>query len=229
MKKILFTALSLALILSVNAQKFGTKIGVNMSGVNSSTQLEDIQTAALENGLQGGFVFEFAPKKLGIRIEALYTQKGYNISTETTLIDGTTDAVTDFSLSLDYIEVPVLLKYKLGPAYITAGPYFGYAISGEELTSITVDGVKLAEELYAGENVIPSNDVYEIGEFNGDNITYTRTDFGLNIGVGLKLLKFFGEARYGVGLSNIQDYENMPVDDFTKNYTVSFSIGMFFN
>ncbi len=229
MRKLLFTAIALSFIFSVNAQKFGTKIGVNMSGVNSSTQLEDIQTAALENGLQGGFVFEFAPKKLGIRIEALYTQKGYNISTETTLIDGTTDAVTDLSLSLDYIEFPILLKYKLGPAYITAGPYFGYAISGEELTSITVDGQQLAEELYADQNAIPSRDVYEIGEFNPDNITYSRTDMGLNLGVGLKVLKFFAEARYGVGIANIKDYDNMPADDFTKNYTVSFSIGMFFN
>ncbi len=84
MKKLLFTVLALTIVLSLSAQKFGTKIGVTMSGVNSSTQLEDFQTAALENGLQGGFVFEFVPKKIGFRAEALYTQKGYNITTETT-------------------------------------------------------------------------------------------------------------------------------------------------
>ncbi len=145
------------------------------------------------------------------------------------MVDGTTDAVTDFSLNLNYIEVPLLLEYKLGPLYVVAGPYFGYAISGKELTSITVDGEQLAEELYADQNAIPSNDVYEIGEFNGDNIAYTRTDMGLNLGAGLKLLKFFAEARYGVGLANIQDYANMPADQFTKNYTISFSVGMFFN
>ncbi len=228
MKKILILSTALLFALQINAQKFGAKIGFNMSGVNSSTTLQDFQTAALENGLQGGFVFEFMPAKIGIRAEALYTQKGYSVNAATELTDGT-DITTDFSLNMDYIEVPLLLKFKMGPAYIAAGPYFGYAISGKEIVSITLDGEKLAEELYSDYEKVPSNDVFKSGEFNEDNIQYKRTDYGINARLGVKFFKFFAEAEYGVGLNNIKDYETMPADEFTKNYTISFSLGMFFN
>ncbi|MCF6366991.1 MAG: PorT family protein [Bacteroidales bacterium] len=227
MKKTIITLIAIILVINANAQKFGVKLGVNMSGINSSTQLQDIQTAALGTGLQGGFVFEFMPAKIGIRAEALYTQKGYNV--ETAISNDSTDIITDFSLNLNYIEVPVLLKIKMGPAYLVAGPYFGYAMSGEEIITMTVDGEELVNSQIEAQGSIPSNDVFKSGEFNGDNIKFSRTDFGLNAGLGVKFLKFFAEARYGVGLANIQNYDNMPADEFTKNYTITFSLGMFFN
>jgi len=227
MKKVFLFTFALTTILSLNAQKFGFKVGLNLSGVNSSTNLEDYQTAALAKGLNGGLVFEFNPiKHFGIRAEALFSQKGYTVNSDVNL-DGT-DVVTDFSLSMNYLEIPLLLKLKVGPAYITAGPYFSYAVSGDEIVSMTVDGQKLAEDQYANYGQVPSNDVFKDGEFNGDNIKFSRTDMGLNIGAGVQFLKFFTEARYGIGLINIEDYENIPADEFTKNYTVSLSVGILF-
>ncbi len=227
MKKLFVLSIALLSIFSLNAQKFGFKVGVNLSGVNSSTTLQDYQTAALNGGLIGGLVFEFNPvKTLGIRTEALYSQKGYNIESDVN-VNGT-DAVINSSLTLNYIEVPLLLKLKLGPAYLTAGPYFSYAISGKDIATITVDGQKLAESQYADYGQVPSNDVFKDAEFNGDNITYSRTDAGLNIGFGVKLLKFFAEARYGTGLANIKSYDGMPSDEYMKNYTISLSAGILF-
>ncbi len=227
MKKISLLIVALIIILNVNAQKFGFKIGVNLSGVNSSTTLQDYQSAALNGGLNGGLVFEFKPTKhVGFRTEALFSQKGYNVESDVN-VDGT-DAVINTSLTLNYIEVPLLLKFKLGPAYITAGPYLAYAVSGEDIASITVDGQKLAEDQYADYGQVPSNDIFKDGEFNGDNITYSRTDAGLNIGLGIKLLKFFAEARYGTGLANIKSYDGMPSDEYMRNYTLNLSIGILF-
>jgi len=226
MKKILFISAAILISLSGNAQKFGfgLKAGINLSGVNSSTTLQDYQTAALNGGLQGGLILEINPiKKIGFRTEALYSQKGYNIESDVNL--NGTDAVINTSLTLNYIEVPLLLKLKLGPAYITAGPYLAYAVSGKDIATITVDGKKLAESQYADYGQIPSNDVFKDGEFNGDNITYKRTDAGVNIGLGVKLLMFFAEARYGTGLTNIK---NTSSDDYMKNYTVSLSVGVLF-
>ncbi|MCD6556960.1 MAG: PorT family protein [Bacteroidales bacterium] len=227
MKKLFVLSIALLSIFSLNAQKFGFKVGVNLSGVNSSTTLSDYQTAALSGGLNGGLVFEFSPvKMIGIRTEALFSQKGYNIESDVN-VNGT-DAVINTSLTMNYLEIPLLLKLKLGPLYVTAGPYFAYAVSGKDIASITVDGQKLAESQYADYGQVPSDDVFKDSEFNGDNITYSRTDAGLNIGAGVKLLKFFAEARYGVGLTNIKSYSGMPSDEYMKNYTVSLSVGILF-
>lgn len=227
MKKLILFAIALTTILNLNAQKFGVQVGVNLSGVNSSTTLQDYQTAALNGGLQGGFVLEFSPVKvIGVRTEVLFSQKGYNIESDVNM--NGTDAVINTSLTMNYIEIPLLLKLKLGPAYITAGPYFAYAVSGKDIVTITVDGQKLAEEQYADYGQIPSNDVFKDGEFNGDNITYNRTDMGINIGLGVKFLKFFAETRYGKGLTNIKSYDGMPSDEYMKNYTISLSAGILF-
>ncbi len=227
MKKILTISFSLLIVLNANAQKFGIKGGINLSGVNSSTTLQDYQTAALNGGLTGGFIFQFNPvKKFGFRTEALYSQKGYNVESDVN-VNGT-DAVINTSLTLNYIEVPFLLNLKLGPVYMTAGPYFAYAVSGKDIATITVDGKKLAEQQYADYGQVPSNDVFKDGEFNGDNITFRRTDAGLNAGLGVKLLKFFAEIRYETGLTNIKSYEGIPSDEYMKNYTISLSAGILF-
>jgi len=227
MKKIFLLTIILTMILNLNAQKFGFKVGLNLSGVNSSINLEDYQTETPAKGLNGGLVFEFNPiKRLSVRSEALFSQKGYNVISDVNL--NGTDIVTDFSLRMNYFEIPLLLKLKLGPAYITAGPYFSYAVSGNEIVSITADGQKLAEDQYANYGQIPSNDIFKDGEFNGDNIKFNRTDVGLNIGAGLQFLMFFTEVRYGIGLTNIEDYNGIPADEFTKNYTISLSVGILF-
>ncbi len=227
MKKFILLSVSILFAITLNAQKFGFKVGFNLSGVNSSTNLADYQTAEFAKGLNGGLVFEFSPVKVfGIRAEALFSQKGYTVNSDVN-VEGT-DAVIKSSLTMNYLEIPLLLKLKLGPVYFTAGPYFSYAVSGNDIVTITVDGQKLAESQYADYGQIPSNDVFKDGEFNGDNIIFSRNDIGVNLGAGIKFLKFFAEARYGTGLTNIKDYEGMPADEFTKNYTISISAGILF-
>ena len=228
MKRILITILALSLITTISAQKFGAKLGLNLSGVNTSTQLSTQEVAKLLPGICGGFVFDYTPKHIGIVAEALYSQKGYKVKADAKLIDGTTDVSTDISLHLNYIEVPVMLKVKFGPAFVVAGPYMAYAMDGKRLVTMTVDGKKLLESQVEEQGQIPSNDVFKGAEFNGDNVTFSRTDYGVNIGVGAEILMFFAEARYGLGLSNINDFENMPSDLYTKNYTITFAVGLKF-
>lgn len=228
MKKIFLTTIALLIIISLNAQKIGAKLGLNLSGVNTSTQLTPQEAAKLLPGVCGGFVFDYTPKHIGVVAEALYSQKGYKVKADAKLNDGTTDVKTDISLHLNYIEVPVMLKLKFGPAFIIAGPYMAYAMDGQKLVTMTVDGKKLLESQVEEQGQIPSNDVFKDAEFNGDNVTFSRTDYGVNIGAGAEFMMFFAEARYGLGLSNVNDYENMPKDTFTKNYTITLSVGMKF-
>ena len=228
MKKIILTTIALSIILTINAQKIGTKLGLNLSGVNTSTQLSPEEIAKLLPGICGGFVFDYTPKHIGLVAEALYSQKGYKVKADAKLIDGTTDVTTDISLHLNYIEVPVMLKVKFGPAFIVAGPYMAYAMDGKRLVTMTVDGKKLLESQVEEQGQIPSNDVFKGAEFNGDNVTFSRTDYGINIGAGAEFLMFFAEARYGLGLANVSDFENMPSNFYTKNYTITLSVGVKF-
>ncbi len=228
MKKIILITIAFAITFSVNAQKIGAKLGLNLSGVNSSTEITPSEVMKLLPGLCGGFVFEYTPDKIGVQVEALYSQKGYQIEGDAKLIDGTTDVETNISLHLNYIEVPVMLKLKLGPAYIVGGPYLAYAMDGKEILTMTVDGEELIKQQIEEQGQTPTRDVFKDAELNTDNVTFSRTDFGVNVGVGAELMMFFAEARYGLGLSNISDFENMPEDTFTKNYTITFSVGMKF-
>jgi len=228
MKRIVLTIIALSLIITINAQKVGAKLGVNLSGVNTSTQISPEEVTKLLPGICGGFVFDYTPDHIGIVAEALYSQKGYNVKAKSKLNDGTTDVETNFSLHLNYIEVPLMLKIKFGHAFIVAGPYMAYAMDGKEIVTMTVDGKKLLEEQMEEQGQRPSNDVFKGAEFNGDNVTFSRTDYGINIGAGAEFLMFFAEARYGLGLSNVSNFENMPSDMFTKNYTITLSVGMKF-
>jgi hypothetical protein len=225
MKRLYITLVVIFSISVVNAQSFGFKIGGNISSINSNIFSSDSLINQMKPGLNAGLVFEYNPvKHFGIRAEALFTQKGYSYNVEANL--DTSDIVTDISVNINYIEVPILLKLNFGPAYLAAGPYFGYALSGKQIATVTVDGQELAKELYTNYGQVPSNNIFKSGEFNGDNVQFSKTDIGLNIGFGVKFLKFFVEGRYGYGLTNIENYENMPAEDFKKNYTISLSAGM---
>ncbi|NPA68707.1 MAG: PorT family protein [Chlorobi bacterium] len=228
MKKLtLLTAVFIISLMSVNAQRFGIKAGLNLSGINTDTELAEMQTEDLLAGLNGGFVFELNPfEHVGFRAEALFSQKGYSLTTDAD-IDGT-DIVTDYSLNMDYLEIPVLMKFKFGPAYFTAGPYFAYAVSGDEIISMTIDGEELAESQIEEQGAIPSNDIFKDGEFNGDNINFDRTDFGIQAGAGIEFMKFFAELRYAAGLTDIDKDKGLTEDDFTKNYTISITAGILF-
>lgn len=226
MKKLTLTTIAILSVFLLNAQKIGLKAGLNMSGISTNIEINEEHAEDLLPGLCGGLVFDYTPDKIGFKIEALYSQKGYKLTVNST-VDGT-DVVNNFSLKLNYIQVPILLKYKLGPAYIVAGPYFAYAMDGKEIATITVDGKKIAEEQYADYGATPSNDVFKSKEFSGDDITFKRTDLGINVGVGAEFLMFFTEIRYGKGLTNISDIKTIPADKYKKNYTLTFSVGVLF-
>lgn len=230
MKRFIFLLFAILLFTNINAQKFGTKIGLNLSGINTNInyQLTQEEAMSLLPGINGGFIFDFTPKHVGFVAEVLYSQKGNNITADTKLIDGTTDVETNLSLHLNYIEIPLMLKLKYGPAYVVAGPYFAYAMDGKEIVTMTVDGNELIDSQIEEQGQIPSSDVFKHTELNGDNVTFSRTDFGVNVGVGAEFLMLFAEARYGLGLSNINDFGDITSDTYTKNYTISFSVGIKF-
>ena len=120
MKK-LITLLLLTTITAAHAQglDFGVKLGFNFANVDG---IEDFEQ---RTGLSAGF---FAGArlgdKLGLQIDALYSQQGAEVG------QTYSDIVQDFNL--DYISIPVVVKYYITENLnIHAGPQMGILLNDE--------------------------------------------------------------------------------------------------
>lgn len=135
-KSFLLCAMYLVISISstTNAQtlQFGGKIGLNFAHLDGNDVLI-LSTATTRVGLViGGFmVYDFAPL-FAVQPEALYSMKGAS---------GTMQGV-DFTYSFNYIEIPVLLKFKIPLAQdspvsadIHAGPDFAFNVASSFRTS----------------------------------------------------------------------------------------------
>ena len=123
----------LSFIISSQAQtdlKFGAKVGLNFANLSGN----DVPTgASTRTGLViGGFMTWYFSPMFGLQPEALYSMKGTS---------GATQGVS-YTFSVNYIEIPVLLKFNipLAPsspvsANLYAGPDFAFNVASSVETS----------------------------------------------------------------------------------------------
>ena len=201
MKKItLLLLVSVLVFTGVNAQglSLGLKGGANISYINGYEEIagDDVRISYLF----GGYLEIPVSDHLSIQPEVLYSSQG------TAYEDTEDDLVqyTDDEFILDYVIVPVLLKFYPGKRFsIQAGPQVGFLLS--------------AKNKYK-ENGTQVEDDYK--EF------LSNTDFGLAIGFGYKM--DFGlniDARYVHGLADIND---MQMGEEIKNQVFQVSVGYSF-
>ncbi len=222
MKKLSLLAIAIMMVFSVNAQKFGAKVGANFAGMMSS---QEIPGSKMAPGMNVGVLTELGLDMIGLRIEANFSQKGFNIFNEVEA----GNMITDSKVNYEYIEIPILAKVKLGPLYAVAGPYFAIAIKGNIETEYTVAGV-----------AVPLGDLADMDLF-GDNTMYKKTDFGIAAGLGAQFglgpLNAFAEARATIGLANMYDSESDAYkafeasglytdDEHLENMIFSISVGI---
>lgn len=191
MRTLLASALVLGLALPAAAQPtFGIRAGLNVADVSNT--FEDIDSgefgfqidAQPRLGFVGGLFVELPlTPTFAVRPEVLYSQKGAKAVPDA---DGVDDE-EDVTLSLDYIEVPVLARVAI-PASPTleigllAGPSFGF---------------KLDEGLESG----------DIDLTDGDEDFAASTDVGIAVGGEIGSGPFFVDLRYTFGLSDVSDGE----------------------
>lgn len=203
MKRMLLVTFVLLLALSVSAQdnttgmtNKGIKAGINIS--NWSGDDADGFDSKMGLAFGGFFDFAFSPT-FGLQAEVLYSQKGMK---ESFLGE-------DMTLKTDYIEIPLLLKYKfatqgnLKPA-IVFGPAVGF------LTKADAEG----------------EDVKDY---------FKSTDFGLAFGLSLMVENANGggitfDGRYTMGMSKIleEDPEDPGYEPDIKNTSITFLVGYCF-
>lgn len=207
MKTAKITVLSTVLVLmtgmfmEMHAQspvKFGLKGGLNIANFTGTDYESDARF-----GLTVGAVVDLSLPAVpfGIETGLAYTQKG---------AEQTDQGVTG-TLKVDYLELPVLAKFQLGPSgpatpHLVIGPYIGFNVNAE--AELSGDG----------------------GSFSGDISDQTNgTEIGGIAGVGvdfnLGVTRLSARAQYGYGFTNVfkDDF-----DDGERNAALSATVGIWF-
>lgn len=228
MKKIALVCFLALTVFTVQAQfRIIPKVGMAASTVGrSQAYKEDLKDEGIDNPLSIGFSagagFELSVGDIfSIQPEILYTQKGYKLKDQ----DGS------LQFKLNYVEIPVLLKFSFGEEdelrfFGYVGPYVGYALNGSanlKIGSASTKGkVKFGEE--------PANNTGNDAYFAKDEAN--RLDIGAYVGAGVGYPLGSGEltleGRYGYGFTNFEKDATgrMSADDLkSQNRTIGVFLG----
>ncbi|MBC8110743.1 MAG: PorT family protein [Verrucomicrobia bacterium] len=218
MKNTLF--LLLFCVASVSAQtKFGLSIGVNLSGVSTDAPNTKIN---LRPSFQIGAMADIRlSEKLFFQGSLLFSERGYGFLAITETVDSSlalprSSVVTsEGKRILSYIDLPVLLVYKLdlgiGRAFVGAGPYFSYNLRGVNKENNTY--------------VVNSDRDLSITKINGNYDMnrlqeISRIDYGATFTLGIEFEeKWQLAAHYGLGLADI-DPNQYKVSNRTTSITL---------
>jgi len=160
-----FIVLSFALLaLSLHAQT-GIRAGMNIASQSLHSNIFNYNNKQ-SAGFQAGLVYQHMPKQTGFGLESglLFSRKGGRFEYYDT------DALYKGSNELDYLEIPLNLRYRLtvGPVglYAYAGLYGAYLLQAKSTTEGDIEEPKL-----------------ELNKFAD------RADYGYTVGTGVELLR----------------------------------------
>jgi hypothetical protein len=167
MKKIIFAVAVLLSTGTLSAQEFvefGAKGGLNFANLSGDNDEGLDGVTSFHLGLVAEFPFT---DRFSVQPEVLYSGQGASVSE------------VDVTWKLDYISVPVMLKYYVVDGFsLEAGPQISFNVVSEA----EADG-----------------NTMEIDNVNS-------TDFGAGVGVGYELpMGLFFQGRYVFGFSDIWD------------------------
>jgi len=203
------TAILIFFILSkmLNAQitlSIIPKAGISLSNINASS---NGITESYKNivGFTGGVAFGMSfNEHISLQPEILYVHKGARLK-----YSDIYESI-DIKFNVNYLEVPILFKYSYGPIYFNVGPYAG---------------VKISQNLKVKE-ISPNTTITE-GSSNLKSL-----DYGLLFGGGCAFEvgtgKIIIDARYGLGVANINTNDDTTQSITTKNRSLQFTVGYSF-
>ncbi|GIZ14856.1 porin family protein [Capnocytophaga catalasegens] len=183
MKKIILTlTFAILSIIATNAQSFGIKGGFNHTSlIGQTAEKSDIV------GKRGFYAGIFLELPLGtifaIQPELIYARQGAKWEKGGILTNGGT---YEARLNMNYINVPIMAKIKIGNLGILGGPQFGFLIQKPEVE-------------------VPSTG----GNYTIDKSAFGTFDFGIGIGADFQITEsLLIDLRYTHGLTNTFDKNN---------------------
>ncbi|MGV3509541.1 MAG: porin family protein [Sphingobacteriaceae bacterium] len=186
--------------------KYGIKAGVNFATVSTSGDEDDDEDLKSQTSfLIGGLVDIPLGTSFSLQPGLILSGKGYKTEYNE---EGESE---EFQRNVMYLEIPVNAVYKIGGIYLGAGPYAAFALSGK-------DKWKYQEE---GE---PAEEGDEKVKFGSGEEEMKSSDFGLNILAGYQLTNGFNVGlNYGLGLSNLSNFDDYKVKNRVFSVTVGFT------
>ncbi|MEP6835567.1 MAG: porin family protein [Gemmatimonas sp.] len=189
----------------LHAQRFGIIAGGTFSNLRSS---DDIDFKRRTGTIFGGSVQLPLGSAITLQPEFLFLNKGTKFNKG--------GPSGESNVRLDYLELPLLLRYDfsrgtIGP-HIYAGPSVGFNV-----------GCKIDAN---GNNSLPSTDCTD------DNFKPKKLDYGLTVGTGVDFnlgsLAATGGLRYGIGLADIRNDNSDEFKSRVNNGVLSLYVGLLF-
>lgn len=179
MKRLLLAFTAIIVFTAASYAQGGIRLGVKVG-----TNLNKIQGQSFKDGFDlsyhaGGFAEIDFNKKWGIQPEVLFNQTSGRRSNFNTLYTSVANPNGSEKIKLNYLSIPVLLRYNIGSILsLNAGPQFGILLSEDKTF------------LQSGQSA------------------FKNGDFSMVAGAQLnfKFLRVYG--RYNIGLQNINDIDN---------------------
>ncbi len=214
-------AVALALFaIHLNGQiSVGAKIGANFADTKVDGLFENLAPEPTTyTGFNAGVVAEFPINQaFSFRPEINYIQKGFTVSQsfDVDLLGIDMEVGAKARTRINYVEMPLLMKYSLGndraKAYVIAGPGIAYAAHAELKPVATF----IIDFNLPAINIDLSNDIYQRWEISG----ILGAGGEVKAGNG----KLFADARYNLGFTNMLN--NPVVDLRIKNQGFNISAG----
>lgn len=192
----------------VEAQmRLGAKGGVTFSNVSEEPQDPEFDPES-RTGFGGGAEVQIPLGASGLVLqpELLYMSKGFEIS----------DASSTAKLKLDYVEIPLLVRFNIPAQSVMPFLYGGPVVSFE--ASCKVEG----EE--AGISVDADCDAFD------EDFDTESTDFGVLFGGGLAFAAgpgdLFVEGRYNIGLKDVDSAADFEVKNRSGAVMIGYSVSL---
>ena len=177
---------------SAQDMRFGVRGGVNFSTVHQESSLGS-DGFTMRQGLVAGAFFAMPLGWVHLQPEVLYTSKGAALD-----LQG-----IDSKLMLDYLEIPVLARWRLGQRlYVAAGPAVAWRLKAVSRTKFSGD----TEEMDLGDSV-------------------KGYDVGVVGAVGARFGRFVVDGRYTHGLTDIDSDTSDETTVRNRAITISAGIG----
>lgn len=196
---------------------FNVKAGLNLSNMSfDGPDLENNSGEILSGFHIGAFVELPVSSKFSFETGLLLQSKGYQSEFSREVLNDDLDTINisgDQKTSLLYLDIPILLKGRFdlgGISLVTsAGPYFGFGLSGTTFFEYPYDGQDYEEE-----------SVIEYGD-QGD---FKSVDYGLMVSAGVEFSNVILSGSYAYGLANIETFE--PETYTTRHQNIMISLGV---
>ena len=180
------------LVATLSASAQGMYLKPMVGGTLSTFRGSDVENQKMKVGLVAGAEFGYDfIENMGLTAGLLYT------------MEGSKTKGADYNNNLDYLNIPVLFNYYIVPGLaVKAGVQPGFLLSAKSKGEVHT-GSGWAEYDHSGTD------------------GYKKFDLSIPLGLSYEISDFVIDARYNLGLTNINDDSNVK----NKNSVIMLTVG----